>query len=226
MNPKTPNTQLVIDAITDSHPTALQAVRLLAQYLSRPHERAQCVATVAEWLGDGALAASATVQLIAALVYSHEGNTPDALKCCHSGLSLELMGLMVHLLIRMDRPELADKHLRLMQAADDDATLTQLASAWVNASLGGGKTQDAFYVYQELGDKYAWTSKLHNGAAVAQMAMGAYEDAEKHLVEAINKDSKDPDTLQVRADGAFPNPGIKFLMRGVWSAVTQVLPPQ
>merc|ERR1712205_229763 len=49
---------------------------------------------------------------------------------------------------------------------------------------------------QELGDKYAWTSKLYNGAAVCQMAMGRYEDAEKDLVEAINKDSKDPDTLQ------------------------------
>ena len=60
----------------------------------------------------------------------------------------------------------------------------------------GSKTQDAFYVYQELGDKYAWTSKLYNGAAVCQMAMGRYEDAEKDLVEAINKDSKDPDTLQ------------------------------
>uniref|UniRef100_A0A7S0X2A7 Coatomer subunit epsilon n=1 Tax=Mantoniella antarctica TaxID=81844 RepID=A0A7S0X2A7_9CHLO len=188
--------QLVIDAITDSHPTALQAVRLLAQYLSRPHERAQCVATVAEWLGDGALAASATVQLIAALVYSHEGNTPDALKCCHSGLSLELMGLMVHLLIRMDRPELADKHLKVMQNADDDATLTQLATASVNLAQGGSKMQDAFYVFQELGDKYSWTPKLYNGSAVCQMAMGRYDDAEKDLVEAINKDSKDPDTLQ------------------------------
>jgi coatomer protein complex subunit epsilon len=74
--------------------------------------------------------------------------------------------------------------------------LTQLATAWVNLANGGGKIQDAFYVYQELGDKYQWTSKLHNGSAVCQMAMGRYDDAEKDLVEAINKDSKDPDTLR------------------------------
>jgi hypothetical protein len=35
----------VIDEINDSHPTALQAVRLLAVYLSREHEREQCVTT-------------------------------------------------------------------------------------------------------------------------------------------------------------------------------------
>jgi|TARA_B110000977_G_scaffold191275_1_gene263160 coatomer protein complex subunit epsilon len=220
------NCQLVLDEIPADAPSSLRAVRLLATFKSRELERDTCVATIHEWLADPSLAANATVQLVAALIFADSGNEIEAMKCCHTGLSLELMALMIALLVRLDRPELADKHLRLMQAADDDATLTQLASAWVNASLGGGKTQDAFYVYQELGDKYAWTSKLHNGAAVAQMAMGAYEDAEKHLVEAINKDSKDPDTLQVRPDGAFPNPGIKFLMRGVWSAVTQVLPPQ
>ena len=188
--------QLVLDEIPEDGPTALRAIRLLATYKSRAHEREQCVATVYEWLADAGLAANATVQLVAALIFAEEDNAIEAMKCCHTSLSLELMALMIHLLVKHDRPELADKHLRIMQAADDDATLTQLATAWVNLALGGSKTQDAFYVYQELGDKYAWTSKLYNGAAVCQMAMGRYDDAEKDLVEAINKDSKDPDTLQ------------------------------
>ena len=190
------NHQLVIDEITDESPTALRAVKLLATYKSRPHEREQCVATCQEWLSDEALAAKANVQLISALVFAAEDNLVEAMKCCHTSLSLELMGLMIHLLVKMDRPELAEKHLRSMQAADDDATLTQLATAWVNLAQGGSKIQDAFYVYQELGDKYAWTSKLYNGSAACQMAMGRYDDAEKDLVEAINRDSKDPDTLQ------------------------------
>ena len=117
-------------------------MKLLATYKSRSHEREQCVATVHEWLDEG-LAANANVQLVAALVFAEEDNAIEAMKCCHTSLSLELMGLMIHLLVKHDRPELADKHLRVMQAADDDATLTQLATAWVNVALGGSKTQDA-----------------------------------------------------------------------------------
>jgi coatomer protein complex subunit epsilon len=188
--------QLVLDEIPEDGPSALRAVRLLATYKSRSHEREQCVSTIHEWLSDVSLASNAVVQLMSALIFAEEDNVIEAMKCCHTALSLELMALMIHLLVKHDRPELAEKHLRMMQAADDDATLTQLATAWVNLALGGSKTRDAFYVYQELGDKYTWTSKLYNGAAVCEMAMGLYEDAEKNLVEAINKDSKDPDTLQ------------------------------
>lgn len=47
--------------------------------------------------------------------------------------------------------------LQAMSAADDDATLTQLAIAWTGLALGGAKAQEAAYAFQELGDKYTWT---------------------------------------------------------------------
>ncbi len=48
-------------------------------------------------------------------------------------------------------------YMQAMSAADDDSTLTQLATAWVNLYLGGAKVEEAFFIFQELGDKYNWT---------------------------------------------------------------------
>ncbi len=36
---------------------------------------------------------------------------------------------------------------------------------------------------------------LYNGRAVCYMKMGDYEEAERDLLEAAQKDAKDPDTL-------------------------------
>lgn len=79
--------------------------------------------------------------------------------------------------------------LQAMSAMDEDATLTQLAAAWVNLALvnlylvlhtadceatgcdlptcqwlshlntwqGGAKIQEAFFIYQELGERFNWT---------------------------------------------------------------------
>ena len=43
--------------------------------------------------------------------------------------------------------------------------------------------QEAFYIYQELADKYNETPLLLNGMAVCKMHMGQFDEAEKYLLK-------------------------------------------
>ena len=148
-----------------------------------------------ELASDPSCAGNATVQLMAATVYAAEGNLVEALRCCSTVQSLELLALSSQILIGMDRPELAEKHVKVMSDIDDDATLTQIATAWVNLAQGGAKVQEASYIFQELGEKFSVTVPLMNGSAACLMRMGRYDDAERELLEALAKDSKHPETL-------------------------------
>ena len=119
----------------------------------------------------------------------------QALKCCSSAGSLELLALAIQVALQIERPDVAKKMLDLMQQKDDDAPLTQLANAWVDISLGGDHIQEAQYIFQELGDRFNWTPKLLNGSAICNMTMGNFAKAEKEVLEALSKDPKNADTL-------------------------------
>jgi coatomer protein complex subunit epsilon len=109
--------------------------------------------------------------------------------------SILSQALQVQTYLRLSRLDLARKQLQAMKSAEDDATLTQLTEAWVNIFLGGEKTQEAFYIFQELAEKHSVTVKLLNGKAVCHIHSGRFEEAEDLLMEALERNNSDEETL-------------------------------
>mmetsp|Transcript_39780 Transcript_39780/g.64513 ORF Transcript_39780/g.64513 Transcript_39780/m.64513 type:complete len:296 (+) Transcript_39780:40-927(+) len=183
------NYKFALDEIKDNASIALQSVRLLATYLASEDNKDISLITLKEWLSDPISANNPTLQIIAGIIYCHERNYEEALRCVHQGTTLEMIALMIQVFLRMDRVDLAEKQLKIMQQTEDDATLTQLATAYVSMAQGGAKVQEAFQILQDLSEKYSSTAMLLTGMAVCHLLQGKYEDAEKLLLDAAGKSS-------------------------------------
>ncbi|XP_033615314.1 coatomer subunit epsilon isoform X3 [Fukomys damarensis] len=168
---------VVLDEIRQSSAPELQAVRMFAEYLADEGRRDAIVAELDREMSRSVDVANTTFLIMAASVYFLDQNLDAALRTLHQGDSLEW------------------KELKRMQDQDEDATLTQLATAWVNLAVGGEKLQDAYYIFQELADKCSATLLLLTGQAACHMAQGRWEAAEGVLQEALDKDSSHPETL-------------------------------
>ncbi|EPS61164.1 hypothetical protein M569_13634 [Genlisea aurea] len=188
--------QLVINEIDSSAATPLQAVKLLALYLSNPENNKETViSNLRELLADPAIGNNPVLRLVAGTVFTHEQDYNEALKHTHSGGTMELHALNVQIFLKIHRSDYAEKQLRVMQQIDEDYPLTQLANAWLNLAVGGSKIQEAYLIFQDFSEKYPMTSLILNGKAVCCMHKGEFDEAETLLLEALNKDAKDPETL-------------------------------
>ena len=183
----------------EGHP-GLKAVRMLA-LLAKDAKTGTSgnvqgyVDEVRSWMEDGSVCRNETAMVAAATVLLKGGDQEGALKACFLAGGLENLGMAVQICIGMNRLDVAEGYVNKMSEIDDDAPLTQLAHAWVGSTKGGKCLQDAYYTIQELGDRFAWTAKLHNTLACMQMLMGRWEDAEAELLQALEKNPKDMDTL-------------------------------
>lgn len=191
--------RVILDEISASSPPELQAVRLFAEFMNSENQRPKIVSQIEDTLKRGSPEfANNIFYLIAAHIFIYEGNMEKALRTLQNGAAendLECEAAIVQCLLKIDREDLAVKQVKKMQEKDEDAILTQLALAWTYKATGKDKLQDAFYIYQEMIDKYGGTPLLLNAQACVLIMQEKYEQADKLLQEAMDKDNSNPETL-------------------------------
>lgn len=187
--------RVVLDEIRASSPAQLRPLKTLAEYFSNPAKRDAIISSLDEQMMSNVDVTNHIFIIVAATIYNNERSYESALRILHQDDSLESCAMNVQTYLLSNRLDLARKELKSMQEKDEDATLSQLAQAWVNVYVGGEKLQEAFYIYQEIIDKYGSSVSLLNGQAVCLISQGKYEEAESILQDAMEKDSNNTDTL-------------------------------
>lgn len=139
---------IVFEDIKSSPHIQLQAVRLYAEYLSNPNNAERVMETLENWRGQGKFD-DATVQIIAALIYSKESKNDLSFSALIPPKSLEAHSLIVHHYLSISRSDLAIRELTRMKEIQDDAIITQLARAWINVD-SREKCEDALMAFQGM----------------------------------------------------------------------------
>uniref|UniRef100_A0A8C8YKG0 Coatomer subunit epsilon n=1 Tax=Prolemur simus TaxID=1328070 RepID=A0A8C8YKG0_PROSS len=129
---------VVLDEIKPSSGPELQAVRMFAEYCAHESRRDAIVAELDREMSKSVDVTNTTFLLMAASVYLHDQNPDAALRTLHQGDSGECQASTS----AIQRPPVLSpaprKELKRMQDQDEDATLTQLATAWVNLAVDSG----------------------------------------------------------------------------------------
>jgi len=187
--------RVVLDEISGSSPPELRPLKTLADYLSNKDKRSALVSALDEQITVDSNLNNHTFVIVAATIYSHERNFENVLKVLRCDDHLENLAMNLQTYLRMDRVDLAKKELKTMQEKDEDNTLCQLAQASLNVAMGGEKLQEAYYIVQELIEKYGSTPLLLNLQSCALIGQGKHEEAESILMDALAKDPNNPDAL-------------------------------
>ncbi|KAI9308577.1 coatomer epsilon subunit-domain-containing protein [Cunninghamella echinulata] len=194
---------LVLSDISDNDDTldaGLRAVYLLALFLQQQSTQQptdDILQRAQQLFEQGSNRVHTVVQVIIGTLFARAGKYDDALQVIHVRTKkLECSALAVQIYLQMDRLDLARNEVNHAKSWAEDALLLQLMEACVDLRVGGEKYQEAFYIFEEFAQSNtSQTIQILNGQAAANLAMGRYPEAESLLLEALNKNNNDPDTL-------------------------------
>ena len=105
------------------------------------------------------------------------------------------IALHIQILLQIGRVDMAERELQSMHKMDEDATLTQITTAWVQMASNGEKLQEAHFIFQEMADKFGSTVQLQNASATFHMILGDFDAAENILNRAVNQNNNDANSL-------------------------------
>jgi coatomer protein complex subunit epsilon len=99
------------------------------------------------------------------------------------------IALGVHILLSIDRPDIAQKEYTAARKWADDSLLIQLIEAYIGIHSGGRAAQQAYYVYDELAQNPSEAGKASSvpslvGKAVARLVSGEHAEASTVLTDA------------------------------------------
>ncbi|KYQ89322.1 hypothetical protein DLAC_11800 [Tieghemostelium lacteum] len=184
-----------VEIKSDSTPT-LQGLKLYASYLQSPQSNKDItLVTIKEWIKDGIVQNNYHLQVILASIYIHEQDYEEALKIIHQADFIEGLALLIQIYLKIDRLDLAEKAYNVMKGIDIDATPSLLSNAWIMIAQGDDKIKSALMTLEELSEKYGGSPLLLNGQAVCCILLKRFEKAETLLLESIEKNPNDFETI-------------------------------
>ncbi|KAM9962440.1 hypothetical protein ACTFIW_007738 [Dictyostelium discoideum] len=181
---------------TGEDPT-IAGLQLLASYLSKPDEnREGTLITITQWISDGVVKFNYHLQVIIATIYFNEQLYDEALQILNNCDHIEGLSMLIQIFLKIDRLDLAQKAYDTMKKiVDPDATPALLSLAWINIYNGEEKLKSALSSFEEMAERYGPTPLLLNGQAVCAIGMKRFEKAESLLLDSIEKNPKNSDTL-------------------------------
>lgn len=185
---------VVIDEPVASRSIDLQSINRLAVFM-KAHNKEDKAAKdsvsgeVGKWVEAGA--DNSTLLLVYGTMKYLDGHLETSLEVLQRARrSFDCMALTVQIMLRLARVDLARDVLGVMTTVDEESPIVQLTNVWVNLAMGGEYAKEAYYICEELSQRYAPTPLLQNTMAVALIKQGEYEEAET-LLQKVQESKPD-----------------------------------